>query len=201
VPLLLNNSLCLQGLSYLTVARAKNVLRWWFAQNQLAMPAAEHLSEIIEQLFHARKDADLSIKLQHLSVRRYQQRAYLGIDRTAEPFDLVWNGESELMLPDGGRLQFNHVKGSGLALKLGITKLRITNRDGGERFKPNALRPTRTLKYLLQEINMPPWQRLHLPLIYWEDTLACVPGIGVANQLQAKENEPGLEIVWQDSPQ
>jgi len=200
-PLLLNNSLCLQGLSQLTVARAKNVLRWWFAQNQLAMPTAEHLSEIIEQLLHAKKDADLSIKLQHLSVRRYQQRAYLGIDRTAEPFDLVWNGESELMLPDGGRLLFNHVNGTGLALKLGITKLRITNRDGGERFKPNALRPTRTLKYLLQEINMPPWQRLHLPLIYWEDTLACVPGIGVANQLQAKENEPGLEIVWQDSPQ
>lgn len=200
-PLLLNNSLCLQGLNKLTVPRAKNVLRWWFSQNRLAMPTAEHLGEIVEQLLHAKKDADLSIKVQHLSIRRYQQRAYLGVDKVAEPFDLVWNGEPMLMLPNGGQLQFNQVTGAGLALKLGITKLRITNRDGGERFKPNALRPTRTLKYLLQEANMPPWQRLHLPLIYWEDTLACVPGIGVANELQAKENEAGLEIVWQDSSQ
>jgi len=199
--LLLDNSLCLQGLSQLTVPRAKNVLRWWFAQNQLAMPTAEHLGEIVEQLFHAKKDADLSIKLQHLSIRRYQQRAYLRVDKIADPFDLVWNGEPMLLLPNGGRLYFNQVTGAGLALKFGMTKLRITNRDGGERFKPNALRPTRTLKYLLQEANMPPWQRLHLPLIYWEDTLACVPGIGVANELQANENETGLEIVWQDSSQ
>jgi len=198
-PLLLDNSLCLQGLGKLSLARAKNVLRWWFAQNQLAMPAAEHLAEIMEQLLNARKDADLEMQLQHLTIRRYQQRAYLGIDKTAEPFDLVWNGEPELALPSGGRLLFNRVTGHGLALKVGITKLRITNRDGGERFKPNALRPTRTLKYLLQEANMPPWQRLHLPLVYWEDTLACVPGIGVACELQATGNEPGIEVVWLDS--
>ena len=36
-------------------------------------------------------------------------------------------------------------------------------------------------------------------LIYWEDKLACVPGVGVAYGLQAQPDEPGLEIIWQDS--
>lgn len=197
--MLSDNSLCLQALAELTAARTKNVLRWWFAQNKLTMPAAEHLNEIIEQLFNSRKDADLNIKLQHLYLRKYQQRAYLCEDKMAAPFDMVWEGESELILPSGGKLLFKSVLGTGLALKQGVTKLRITNRNGGERFKPDALRPTRTLKYLLQELNMPPWQRMYIPLIYWEDKLACVPGVGIAYGLQAQADEPGLEIIWQDS--
>lgn len=197
--MLSDNSLCLQALAELTAARTKNVLRWWFAQNKLTMPAAEHLNEIIEQLFNSRKDADLNIKLQHLYLRKYQQRAYLCEDKMAAPFDMVWEGESELILPSGGKLLFKSVLGAGLALKQGVTKLRITNRNGGERFKPDALRPTRTLKYLLQELNMPPWQRMYIPLIYWEDKLACVPGVGIAYGLQAQADEPGLEIIWQDS--
>lgn len=197
--MLSDNSLCLQALGELTAARTKNVLRWWFAQNKLTMPAAEHLNEIIEQLFNSRKDADLNIKLQHLYLRKYQQRAYLCEDKMAAPFDMVWEGESELILPSGGKLLFKSVLGAGLALKQGVTKLRITNRNGGERFKPDALRPTRTLKYLLQELNMPPWQRMYMPLIYWEDKLACVPGVGIAYGLQAHADEPGLEIIWQDS--
>ena len=197
--MLSDNSLCLQALGELTAARTKNVLRWWFAQNKLTMPAAEHLNEIVEQLFNSRKDADLNIKLQHLYLRKYQQRAYLCVDKTAEPFDMVWEGEAELTLPSGGKLLFKPVVGTGLALKQGVTKLRITNRNGGERFKPDALRPTRTLKYLLQELNMPPWQRMYIPLIYWEDKLACVPGVGIAYGLQAQADEPGLEIIWQDS--
>jgi tRNA(Ile)-lysidine synthase len=197
--LLLDNCLCLQGLRQLTFTRSKNVLRWWFAQYQLAMPSAEYLNEIMEQLLNAKKDADLSIKLQYLTLRRYQQRAYLCVDKTAEAFDFVWNGEPVLILPDGSELHFNQVTGAGLALKFGMTKLRITNRKGGERFKPNAVRPTRTLKHLLQEANIPPWQRVHLPLIYWQDTLACVPCIGVTYELQAAEYELGVEISWQES--
>ncbi|MDP3743916.1 MAG: tRNA lysidine(34) synthetase TilS [Methylotenera sp.] len=196
--LLLNNSLCLHGLRQLDIPRAKNVLRWWLAQNQLAMPTAEHLTEIIQQLLNAKLDADLSIKLQHLTLKRYQQRAYLCIDNAAEPFDMVWNGEAALTLPNGGQLQFKQVSGAGLALKFGMSKLRITNRSGGERFKPNPLRPTRTLKHLLQEANIPPWQRDRLPLIYWQDTLACVPGIGVTHELLAGDGELGLKVVWQD---
>ncbi len=208
--LLLNNSLCLNGLAQLAQVRAKNVLRWWFAKNQLAMPSSEHLSEIINQLLNAKADANINIQLnhigqinlssqtQHLTLKRFQHRAYLLAEQSTPVFDLLWTGEAELNLPNGGKLHFKQVMGAGLALKFGMTKLRITNRAGGERFKPNVLRPTRTLKHLLQEANIPPWQRDYLPLIYWHDTLAFVPYIGMANELQATEHELGLEITWQD---
>lgn len=196
--LLQDNSLCLQGLSALDIPRAKNLLRWWFSLNQLAMPTSEHLTEIIQQLCNAKPDANLNIQLQHLSLKRFQKRAHLRRDQVSKPFDMVWNGEPSLILPNGDRLQFKQVTGSGLALKHGMTKLRIANRDGGERFKPDVLRPTRTLKHLLQEANIPPWQREHLPLIYWHDTLALVPGIGISHELQAAGDEPGLEVTWHE---
>ncbi len=198
VNLLQNNSLCLQGLTALDLPRAKNLLRWWFSQNQLAMPTSEHLNEIIQQLFNAKPDANINIQLQHLSLKRYQQHAYLCVERVAESFDMTWSGEPHLNLPNGGQLHFKQVIGSGLALKHGMTKLRITNRDGGERFKPDVLRPTRTLKHLLQEANIPPWQREHLPLIYWHDTLALVPNIGITHELRADEGELGLDVIWLD---
>jgi tRNA(Ile)-lysidine synthase len=195
--LVVNDSVCLQGLSQLSNSRAKNLLRWWFAQHYLSMPTSDHLAEMLQQLLNAKPDAELSIKIQHYTLRRYQQRAYLSIEQINEPFDLVWNGENALMVPNGGKLIFRQVEGAGLALKFGMTRLRITNRSGGERFKPDVLRPTRTLKHLLQAANIPPWQRDHLPLIYWQDTLACVPGVGVAHELRASKNELGLDITWQ----
>ena len=193
------NSVCVSGLSMLSQARAKNVLRFWLARNHLAMPHTEQLAEILHQLLNAKVDANINIPLQHLSLKRFQQRVYLCREQVAHDFDLVWNGEQYLDLPNGGQLIFKQVVGTGLALKFGMTKLRITNRDGGERFKPNELRPTRTLKHLLQEANIPPWQRTNLPLIYWHDTLACVPSIGIAHELQAHGEEVGLTISWQDA--
>ena len=202
--LLENNSLCLQGLSLLTHARAKNCLRWWFANNQLVMPNTEHLNELLEQLLNAKPDANIHIELQHLQLKRFQHRAYLVphhlVKETNLPYDLVWNGENRLKLPSGGELLFKQVVGAGLALKHGMTKLRITNRSGGERFKPDASRPTRTLKYLMQNAHIPPWAREQLPLVYWQDTLAYVPNIGVAADLQAGSQEMGLDIQWHYEP-
>jgi len=198
VSVLADNTLCLKGLAQLSVPRIKNILRWWFAENGLSMPTADYLQEIVEQLLYAKKDADLNLPLQHLILRKYQARAYLCEDKPAHAFDLVWDGEASIDLPSGGKLLFNQVIGKGLKLKLGMTKLRISNRDGGERFKPNPLRPTRTLKYLLQEIGMPPWKRQYLPLVYWEDKLAYVPRVGIACGLEAEAGEAGLEIIWQE---
>ena len=62
-----NNILCLQGLSALEMLRAKNLLRWWFARNHLAMPSAECLNEMIEQLLNAKADAKICIQLPSVS--------------------------------------------------------------------------------------------------------------------------------------
>ena len=56
--------------------------------------------------------------------------------------------------------------------------------------------PTRTLKNLLQESSMPPWERQRLPLLFRGDDLAWVPGVGVAAAFQCPPHEEGVTIDW-----
>ncbi len=190
----------LSVLASLSEPRAKNLLRWWLAANGQSLPSTVRLQEMLRQLLTAKAEAGVKISVNNEGVylRRYQGFAYLEFNHNSLPIALVWQGEPELRLPDNSRLIFEQKIGCGLAFKrLGITKLRIAHRAGGERFKPDLAKPTRTLKHLLQEANMPPWQRERLPLIYCDDSLAVVPGVGVACHLQAREDEAGLMILWE----
>jgi tRNA(Ile)-lysidine synthase len=186
---------CLQSLS---LSRGRNMLRWWLSLNQLDMPNSARLEEMLNQLLSARADAVISVRINaDTNLRRYQNDVYIESRHHPAPVSLLWCGQPELNLPDGSRLTFEKKTGQGLAFeRLGIDKLRVAGREGGERFKPDQNRPTRTLKHLLQEANIPPWERQKLPLIYLQDELAVVPGIGVAASLQAAPHEPGLVISW-----
>ncbi|HEU4708887.1 MAG TPA: tRNA lysidine(34) synthetase TilS, partial [Methylophilaceae bacterium] len=180
-------------------SRARNLLRWWLDSQQQPMPSSVRLDEMLRQLLTAREDAGIKIAVApNVWLRRYRNLVYLEQAQPVEPFLLKWQGETELTLPDSSTLKFEECSGQGLALKhLESSELRIASRQGGERFRPDHRRPQRTLKHLLQEAGMPPWQREHLPLVYCNDKLAFVPGIGAAAALQAVAGEPGLVITWQ----
>ena len=197
-----DQKLDVKGLASLSEPRARNLLRWWLSSHQQEMPSAMRLQEMLQQLLNAKADAAIKIAVgDNIWLRRYRNLACLESGKMIEPGKMIWQGEPVLHLPDNTRLLFEEQVGEGLAVKrLGITSLRIEYRRGGERFKPDNRKPTRTLKHLLQEAGMPPWCRERLPLIYYEDTLAIVPGIGVTADLQAKEHEPGLMITWQQPP-
>lgn len=188
-------------LANLSEPRARNLLRWWLTANRQPLPSTIRLQEMLHQLLTAKADARVKIAINSVEsvyLRRYQGFAYLESNNNNLPIALVWQGEAELRLPDNSRLIFEKKSGCGLAFKrLGINKLRITHRAGGERFKPDLAKPTRTLKHLLQEANMPPWQRERLPLVYCDDVLAAVPGIGVECTMQARADETGMMILWE----
>jgi tRNA(Ile)-lysidine synthase len=189
-----------EGFEYLSDARAKNLLRWWLAQQGVSMPSKDRLDEMLIQLRDAKSDAKLKVQLGDVVLRRYQGFVYLKSEIPTYPISLCWQGEDSLMMPDGSMLIFERKQGEGLAIgRLGGHKLRITHRKGGERFKPDLARPTRTLKYLLQEANMPPWQRDRLPLVYLDDSLAVVPNVGVNCQMQVGKEEEGLAVTWQNN--
>jgi tRNA(Ile)-lysidine synthase len=94
-------------------------------------------------------------------------------------------------------LEFDEAESRGIAaaaMTRGPVEVRV--RAGGERFQPDPQRPRRTLKHLLQEAGVPPWERAGLPLVYCGGTLAFVPGIGVAAALQAGPRERGVVVSW-----
>lgn len=189
----------LQTLASLSMPRANNLVRWWLAQNQLAMPSTLVLQQTVQQLLGAKADAAIQIKVSDsLTVRRYQGNGYLVPDMPAStPINLLWQGEECMILPDKSRLIFTQKMGEGFALnRVKNIKLRIKNREGGERFKPELGRPYRSLKQVLQTHAMPPWQREQLPLIFMDETLVIIPNVGVDAGLQAGVDEIGLVVNW-----
>jgi tRNA(Ile)-lysidine synthase len=188
----------ISALAAMDEPRARNLLRWWLSASERLLPNAAALGEILRQLVEAKADANVRFVLGERVLRRYRGYAWLERETAPVPIDLTWHGETEMRLPDGSRLSFERRPGAGLAWHhLDKMPLRICNRQGGEHFRPDSRRPTRTLKHLLQEAAVPPWQRQRLPLLYLGETLAIVPGIGTACALQAAPHEEGLEVRWQ----
>jgi tRNA(Ile)-lysidine synthase len=193
------HKLQVKTLTKLSLFRAKNVLRYWLELNEQMMPTKDLLDELLRQVLKAKKDANLKIHLSKaFEIRRYQNEIYVVPINQNIPknYEIIWAGEPEIILPNGQKLIFKKIKGRGINLKfLSDQKLIIRNRQGGEFFKPDAKRPTKKIKQLLQESDLPPWERENLPLIFVGDDLVCVPSFGVDIKFQTKPNQVGLEVI------
>lgn len=196
--------LSLAGLKQLGLARTKNLLRWLLAQQGAVLPEADRLEEGVRQLFEARDDASVCVVLGDCELRRYDKHVYLLPSLPASPARLRrdWNGKREWPVPElNGVLRLERRKGEGLsAARVRDDGLSLRARMGGEKLRLDAKRPTRSLKNLLQEARMPPWERERLPLVYCGGMLACVPGVGVASDCRAQPGESGWFVTWSRLP-
>lgn len=194
-------TLALAPLKQLDLNRINNVLRWWLAQNNVLMPSAAQLQQITQQLLHSKSDAAIKIQLKtedDLTIRRYQDYAYLLAETSSLAIDYVWQGEPVLKFANQTQLTFEKKLGEGLSLKCLDSKiLRIKTRSGGEHIKPDLNRPNRSLKTVLQSATIPPWQRSLLPLIFLHETLAIIPNVAVEASFKAGADEVGLVVTWQ----
>ena len=102
---------------------------------------------------------------------------------------------SEIILPGNGLLRFRETQGEGICADR-LSNLSIRYRRGGETCRL-AGRPSKTLKKILQESEIPPWLRSRIPLLYAGETLAYIPGVGATAERAAKDGEPGRIVEWQ----
>jgi tRNA(Ile)-lysidine synthase len=72
----------------------------------------------------------------------------------------------------------------------------LRGRGGGERFKPQAGRPSRTLKRLFQDAGVPEFERGHLPLVWRQDRLIYVAGLGADVRL-TDSGGARVQLRWQ----
>ena len=193
------HKLKVKALEKLSLSRAKNVLRYWLELNDQIMPSRDLLDELLRQVLTAKKDAELKIHLsKEFEIRRYQDEIYIVSkkQKNLKNYEIIWAGESEIILPNGQKLIFKKVKGRGINLKfLDHQKLKIRNRQGGEFFKPDSKRPTKKIKQLLQESDFLPWERDFLPLFFVGEDLAFVPNFGIDMKFQTNAKELGLEVI------
>jgi tRNA(Ile)-lysidine synthase len=79
-------------------------------------------------------------------------------------------------------------------------ELQIRYRSGGEKLKPALNRPTKSLKYHYQALNIPAWERLRLPLVTTSlDQLLFAAGIGMNWQNLTSGNGQAIRLRWEAS--
>src|SRR5258706_818424 len=177
---------------------ARGLLRAYLKQKGLRAPSEAKLVEMLKQL--GSKSA--AIAHDGVVVRSYRSKVFLTETKLRPDFKpQTWKGEANLELPGlGGELRFRHVRGGGIASALIKGKrLQVRLRSGGERLKPDAKRPSRTLKNLFQEAGVPPWERERMPLLFCGEELVWAPGLGVDAKFVSAGRAPGILPDWRPS--
>lgn len=181
-------------LARLSTARARNLLRHFIERHDQTMPGLRRLDQALHQLRQAQADARVRVSLGRMELWRYRGGAYLVTPGPRWAGPVRWQGEAEIWVPAAGvGVRMEPVNGAGLrqaALAAGEVTLGV--RTGGEHLRLHAGGPRRSLKNLLQEHGIPPWQRERLPLMWCDGRLVWVAGIGFEAELCAVAGEAGI---------
>lgn len=193
-----DHSLALQPLQQLSPGRQRNVLRHWLHSHGLPTPSTQQLHQVVSSLMTAAVDRQPCVRWPGVVLRRYQQRLYALTPASPLPDEPIpWPDPYQpLRLPNGDCVQLISQVGQGLHPQA-LTNVHIRQRHGGERFHPHGRSHSQSLKKLLQEAHLPPWERQRLPLLYCGQCLAAVPGVGVATELAVSGQTNGWILEWQ----
>lgn len=172
----------------------QELLRAFLADHGLRAPGEARLAEMVRQVERG------NMAMAHDGKVLRAGRGRLEVDAARGAGDFVpvkWRGEAKLELRAlGGTLRFQRARGGIDPALVPAGGLVVALRRGGERLRLQANRPSRTLKNLYQEADLPTWQRARLPLVYCGDKLVCVPGIGVDAAFAAPSGKRGWLPVW-----
>jgi tRNA(Ile)-lysidine synthase len=193
------STLPLTALRALPSARRRLLLRHWLAGLGLPLPGRRVLARVETEMLGAAPDRNPCIAWPGAELRRYRDLLHARrpppgvVDRVMRS----WDPAGPLELP-WGTLRVRPVPGAGIdRAHLEGAEVTVTTRAGGERLRLPG-RPTRPLKKLLQEAEVPPWHRTRLPLVWVNGTLAAVADLWVAAEFAADPGAPGLRLEWQD---
>lgn len=188
------------ALQQLSSARQRNVLRYWLQLAGAPDPGWNVLTHIVDDMLKAGPDAHPEVRWREASlsvvVRRHKdglhlQRVVQSVPATSR---YSWHPHDTVHLPSNGCVYALAVEGKGLRLPEGA-RVTLRYRQGGETCRLTGRR-TRALKKILQDADIPQWLRERIPLVHVDDTLVCVPGIGVCEGWQAGPGESGWKVIW-----
>ncbi len=189
-------------LNQLSRPRRHNLLRYWLARHHLPMPDYGAMQAIDKDFLNSAIDSQPSLQLGAWWLRRHQGYLLL-IPQANNSFGLAatWSYTIEassvlsgcIVLP-GGSFNLQSATQVGMALVPGDV-LERRFRAGGERCKPSGRVHSQSLKKLLQEIKVPPWERDQLPLFYVNGKLAMVADLWVNSGFDTAPDSPAW--CWQ----
>lgn len=189
--------------------RRRNLMRYWLRTRGARPPSTRKLLALEHDMLEAQEDRLPCVDWDGFEVRRYRGLLYGGAqlpfsDVPEIPRDWTqdWEWSAALELPGGlGVLYAQTGEGAGLSLSKLPRRLRVGFRQGGEALRPAGQAHHRKLKKLLQDADILPWRRSHLPLIHVGDELAAVGDLWIAEEFAAHAGEASMKVVWEGRPQ
>ena len=219
------SNLCLRVtvLKAFSVARFNNLIRYFLSFHNALMPTTQQLEQLRRQIT-ADSDKSPQVKLGNAYFRRYKDLFYLtndfdDVSHWVAALDLNITSLSDkpnvVNLPDQlGNLYFSHGASISEPIKgfdEGVTKvLQVAVPTAGQKVTikfchdnpkclPDYRQHSRSLKKVLQELNLPPWQRKRTPFLYYDDQLVAAIGHFVCQEFLANNAEQSISIDWQQN--
>lgn len=169
-------------------ARQAWCMRAWMLEEGMQLPNCVRLEEGLRQVRETHADTMLTLRVKNKEMRRWGANLII---RDVKPRSvtgprdakLCWNGGDPLELPNwsGTLVMIPCLPGErGIAvsrLEKGTLEVRV--RRGGEKLKLWPLRPSKNLKDLFSEADIPAFERPDLPLIWLDGELIFVAGLGL----------------------
>lgn len=165
------DTLSVNRLLVLDEVMQKAVLREWLAQRGFRLPEEKKLRQVLHDVLQARADATPCVRWDGCEIRRYRDDVYAMLPLSAhDPQQvLVWETREPLVIASLERT---------LVAEAGYPEVvTVRFRQGGESVYLPERGGHHSLKHLLQEWGVPPWERERLPLVYVGERLVWVVGL------------------------
>jgi len=159
------------------------IIRHWFRNRGLKMPAQALVGRILAQVVAAAEHRDPVLSGQGYSIRRYRDKLYCLTKLSETGLDspegcehhFVWpTGQASIKIAQDRELSFEPCSTGIPREQWQSAKVEIRFRQGGEKIRLPGRQGHHSLKNLFQEAGIPPWERDAVPLIYLNDALAAV---------------------------
>ncbi|AOT07550.1 tRNA lysidine(34) synthetase TilS [Pseudoalteromonas luteoviolacea] len=166
----------ISSLAALSHLRQCNLVRAWLESKGVSMPSQKQLTQILQQVIHAKEDAQVHVQLRAGSVKCYNGLMYWVVHEATKLVDIPLSDlATRTVLSDGRILVL--IEGKGIRRPLESESISIRFARLNEKIKPFGKPGRNTVKHWLKEAKVPSWERGAKPMVYYNDTLVAVAGI------------------------
>jgi len=145
----------IQRLAQLDTLRIKNVIRYHLSSLEFLAPSDKVMKQILD-LLSAKEDANPLVNWDQFEIRRYQGELYF-INNQAE--------KNTNFCPFHAEFE-------------NLPNFSIRYRAEGQRIRLPGKKHSQSLKKVLQDANIPPWERSSLKMYYIKDELRAMERLG-----------------------
>lgn len=164
----------------------KLLIRYWLGQQHVMLPSEAKLQQIVTTVLYASVEQQPRVVWGDVQLWRYQNALYLlpAVLPKITAAIYVWDCQQPLFISDYGVLTAIASVQQGLDVAW-VKMVTVRFRQVGAVYRlPSGER--HALKKLFQALQVLPWLRGLIPLIYVADELAAVPGYLVVEKFKAK---------------